>query len=45
MKSTEGTQTEKGSKWLKKKKRMSEVKEKQLVLGNNGESTSYKLQL
>jgi hypothetical protein len=28
MKSAEGTQTEEGSKWLKKQKRRSEVKEK-----------------
>jgi hypothetical protein len=31
MKCAEGTQTEEGSKWLKKKKRRNEVKEKQVV--------------
>jgi hypothetical protein len=31
MKCAEGTQTEEGSKWLKKHKRRSEVKEKQAI--------------
>jgi hypothetical protein len=31
MKCAEGTQTEEGSKWLKKQKRRNEVKEKQVV--------------
>jgi hypothetical protein len=31
MKCVEGTQTEEGSKWLKKKKRRSEVKEKKTI--------------
>jgi len=33
MKSIEGTQTEEGLKWLKKQKRMSKVREKQVIKG------------
>jgi len=42
MKSTEGTQTEKGSKWLKKKKRRSKVNEKRVIKGEDQRRQSIK---
>jgi hypothetical protein len=40
MKCMEGTQTEEGSKWLKKKKRRSEVKERKIKREDQGRQRS-----
>jgi hypothetical protein len=42
MKCTEGTQTEEGAKWLKKKKKRNTVKEKQAIKGEDQGKQSSK---